>query len=122
MEVEYIARKYAEYLGGINVERALEALNARGGEGARRMLGVDAEEDGVDQLECRRAVALAEFYRERAKELMELYQELLSSGLPPADLAALRRNIREVKKAANFYRDLMRRCVAAGQSRHRPQS
>jgi hypothetical protein len=112
MELELIAYKYGKYLGGIYIDRVIDALRRDSAhEAVKRILGIDQVDAGDDRsAECLRARAFLEYYRSELARLRGLYGELRSSGVSPSDLAALARRIREARRLAKFYRDLSREC------------
>lgn len=112
MEIEYIARKYGKFLGGINIDKIIESIRRNDKTGVERVLGISVESASEKDLECRRASAMAALYCSELKELSALYRTLLARGLAPADLSALRSRIRDVKKAYKFYKNLAKMCYS----------
>lgn len=110
MELDLIIAKYGKWLGGIDVEKAISALRGREGQAVERILGIKAEEDSLEELECRRARSLLELYKAELNKLRGLYAELRSRGIAPSDLVSLRARVREVGRLISFYREVLNRC------------
>ena len=123
MEVEYLIERLGPYLGGIDVEkvRSLLGITQRGVE---RLLGIETQtDDNLEELECARIRSFAERYFQEGERLRALYRELKAAGLAPSDMAGLKKRIREAKRRAGLYREMLKRCQSRSvASRIRPQS
>lgn len=123
MEVEYLIERLGPYLGGIDTEKVRSLLD-RTPNGAERLLGIETPpDDGLEELECARIRSFAEQYLQEGEKLRALYRELKASGFAPSDLASLKKRIREARRRAHVYREMLRRCQSRSvASRIRPQS
>ncbi|MGC9130903.1 MAG: hypothetical protein ACP5H5_04885 [Pyrobaculum sp.] len=123
MEVEYLIERLGPYLGGIDVEKVRSLLGATQS-GVERLLGIETQtDDNLEELECARIRSFAERYLQEGERLRALYRELKAAGLAPSDMAGLKKKIREAKRRASLYREMLKRCQSRSVASHiRPQS
>ncbi len=123
MEVEYLIERLGPYLGGIDVEKVRSLLGATQS-GVERLLGIETQtDDNLEELECARIRSFAERYFQEGERLRALYRELKAAGLAPSDMAGLKKRIREARRRASLYREMLKRCQSRSVASHiRPQS
>ncbi len=123
MEVEYLIEKLGPYLGGIDAEKVRSLLRATQNS-VERLLGVETPpDDNLEELECARIRSFAERYFQESERLRALYRELKAAGFAPSDIAGLRKKIREAKRRASLYKEMLKRCQSRSVASHiRPQS
>jgi len=109
-EVEFLAKFYGRYLGGIDYERALEVIR-KADSPLLEQFGIadeNSDEDKLKSLECSRAKALAHLYRSIERSLVEAIKDAKLNGVSDSSMKNVISRLRKVRRRLKMYRQLIR--------------
>lgn len=113
MEINYIAKLYGKYLGGIDCEKIIRDVKSSESEkieAIERMLGLRIECDVNNYLkfEILRIKSIVERLRIEEEKLQKLIEDLKLSGVTSFEAKTVLRRLRCVKRLRRIYINILR--------------
>ncbi len=113
MEINYIAKLYGKYLGGIDCEKIIKNMKSNDRErieAVERMLGLKIENDVNDYLkfEILRIRSIIERLRIEEERLQKLIEDLKLNSITNFEVKVVLRRLRCVRRSRRIYVNLLK--------------